>query len=135
VDYWLITTGPDGQPGINGGLLRRRGPAPAEGQPVNAYVLALPTALADAAVRLLDDEPAEQVIVRLAERGHQPPHQGAPGEGVHAGQHREDRLPFGFSGVHALTYHHRGGTKTAGASARPSRLNVTAALPRYQSYQ
>jgi predicted enzyme related to lactoylglutathione lyase len=37
VDYWLITTGPDGQPGINGGLLRRRGPAPAEGQPVNAY--------------------------------------------------------------------------------------------------
>jgi predicted enzyme related to lactoylglutathione lyase len=37
VDYWLITTGPDGQPGINGGLLRRRGPAPVEGQPVNAY--------------------------------------------------------------------------------------------------
>jgi predicted enzyme related to lactoylglutathione lyase len=37
-DYWLITTGPDGEPGINGGLVRRRGPAPAEGQSVNAYV-------------------------------------------------------------------------------------------------
>jgi uncharacterized protein len=36
--YWLVSTGPDGTPGINGGLLPRRGPAPAEGQPVNAYV-------------------------------------------------------------------------------------------------
>jgi uncharacterized protein len=25
-EYWLITTGEDGQPGINGGLLRRREP-------------------------------------------------------------------------------------------------------------
>lgn len=37
-DYWLITTGPDSEPGINGGLMRRRGPAPSVGQPVNAYV-------------------------------------------------------------------------------------------------
>jgi predicted enzyme related to lactoylglutathione lyase len=37
-DYWLLHTGPDGQPGINGGLLRRCGPAPAEGAPVNGYV-------------------------------------------------------------------------------------------------
>ena len=26
-DYWLITTGPDSEPGINGGLLPRRDPA------------------------------------------------------------------------------------------------------------
>ena len=25
--YWLITTGPEGQPGINGGLMPRRDPA------------------------------------------------------------------------------------------------------------
>ncbi len=25
-DYWLIKTGPDGKPGINGGLLPRKGP-------------------------------------------------------------------------------------------------------------
>lgn len=37
-DYWVITTGDERVPGINGGLLRRRGPAPASGQPVNAYV-------------------------------------------------------------------------------------------------
>ena len=37
MEYWMVNTGADGQPGINGGLLRRRGPAPVEGQPVNAY--------------------------------------------------------------------------------------------------
>jgi predicted enzyme related to lactoylglutathione lyase len=37
-DYWLIRTGPDGEPGINGGLLRRHGPPPAEMQPVNSFV-------------------------------------------------------------------------------------------------
>jgi predicted enzyme related to lactoylglutathione lyase len=36
--YWLIETGPQGQAGINGGLLHRNGPAPAEGQSVNAFV-------------------------------------------------------------------------------------------------
>jgi predicted enzyme related to lactoylglutathione lyase len=35
--YWLITTGPSDQPGIDGGLVARRGPPPAEGQPVNAW--------------------------------------------------------------------------------------------------
>jgi len=35
--YWLLTTGEDG-PGINGGLVLRRGPAPGEAQPVNAFV-------------------------------------------------------------------------------------------------
>jgi predicted enzyme related to lactoylglutathione lyase len=36
--YWLITTGPDSEPGINGGLMKRMGPPPADGQAVNAYV-------------------------------------------------------------------------------------------------
>ena len=35
--YWLVTTGPDSERGINGGLTVRRGPRPAEGQPLNAY--------------------------------------------------------------------------------------------------
>ncbi len=34
--YWLIKTGPDEQPGINGGLLPRQGPI--DGQAVIAYV-------------------------------------------------------------------------------------------------
>jgi uncharacterized protein len=36
MEYWLIVTGPDGQPGINGGLLRRHGPI--NGDSVIAYV-------------------------------------------------------------------------------------------------
>lgn len=36
--YWLVTTGPDGEAGINGGILFRKGPTPVVGQGVNAYV-------------------------------------------------------------------------------------------------
>lgn len=35
--YWLVGTGEEG-PGINGGLLPRRGAKPVEGQAVNAFV-------------------------------------------------------------------------------------------------
>ena len=34
--YWLVITGPDGQPGINGGLMPRQGEI--DGQAVIAYV-------------------------------------------------------------------------------------------------
>jgi len=36
--YWLIETGPEGQVGINGGLVPRRGPIPTDGAAVNSYV-------------------------------------------------------------------------------------------------
>lgn len=41
--YWLVRTAPDAEtghepPGIDGGLVQRRGAAPAEGQPVTAFV-------------------------------------------------------------------------------------------------
>lgn len=35
-EYWLIKTGPDDKPGINGGLIKRRGEI--DGQAVIAYV-------------------------------------------------------------------------------------------------
>ena len=44
-EYWLVTTG-DG-PGINGGMVRRRGAAPVDGQPVNAYPLTIKVASCD----------------------------------------------------------------------------------------
>ena len=47
--YWLITTG-DAQPGINGGMVERKGAAPAEGQPVNAYPTTMKVASVDASV-------------------------------------------------------------------------------------
>ena len=36
--YWGILTGPDDEPGINGGLLQRPVPAPPVGQGTNAFV-------------------------------------------------------------------------------------------------
>ena len=49
-DYWLIVTGPDDQPGINGGLMLRHGAPPAEGQAVNAYVCTAGVEAVDASV-------------------------------------------------------------------------------------
>lgn len=48
--YWLVATGPDKQPGINGGIVVRRGAPPAEGQPVNAYVCTMGVASLDETV-------------------------------------------------------------------------------------
>jgi len=36
--YWVVTTGAKGTPGIDGGLMQRRGTSPADMQPVNAFV-------------------------------------------------------------------------------------------------
>lgn len=36
--YWLVTTGSETEAGINGGIVSRRGPAPVDGQAVNAYI-------------------------------------------------------------------------------------------------
>lgn len=38
-DYWMIHTGPDDQPGINGGLMPRRGGVPEALAAVNAFVI------------------------------------------------------------------------------------------------
>jgi uncharacterized protein len=45
MDYWLITTGPDDQPGINGGMMRRMGAI--DGQAVIAYVCTIDVASVD----------------------------------------------------------------------------------------
>ena len=36
-DYWLIKTGPSAEEGIDGGMVKRMGAAPHDGQPVNAF--------------------------------------------------------------------------------------------------
>lgn len=47
-DYWLVMTGPKGEPGIDGGMMRRMGPRPVTGQAVNAYVCTIGIANLDA---------------------------------------------------------------------------------------
>ena len=48
--YWLVGTGPDDAPGINGGILFRRGAEPADGQPVNAFVCTIGVSSVDQCV-------------------------------------------------------------------------------------
>jgi uncharacterized protein len=48
--YWSIVTGSADAPGINGGLVPRRGAAPVEGQAVNAFVCTVEVASVDETV-------------------------------------------------------------------------------------
>lgn len=48
MDYWLIDTSEGGEPGINGGLLQRRGPKPTDGQAVNAFMCTVNVSSVDA---------------------------------------------------------------------------------------
>ncbi|MBL8514633.1 MAG: VOC family protein, partial [Betaproteobacteria bacterium] len=45
--YWLIKTGEPDAPGIDGGLLPRQGPIPADGASVNCYVCTVDVANLD----------------------------------------------------------------------------------------
>jgi predicted enzyme related to lactoylglutathione lyase len=51
--YWLVKTGEAGTPGINGGLLPRRGPGPADMAAVNAFVCTVDVSDLDAMVTRL----------------------------------------------------------------------------------
>ena len=53
--YWLVKNGEPGTPGIDGGLLPRRGPGPADMAAVNAFVCTVDVTDLDAmVVRLVD---------------------------------------------------------------------------------
>ena len=69
--YWLVTTGPDSEPGINGGLVARRGGGPLDGAAVNAYACTVVVALLD------------PLLARVAELGGQivVPQMSIPGVG------------------------------------------------------
>ena len=54
-EYWLVKTGLDGQPGINGGLVRRRGTV--DGQAVIAFVCTV------------DVPSVDQALIRIASGG------------------------------------------------------------------
>lgn len=54
-EYWLVGTGEVGAPGINGGLLPRRGPRPEEGAAINAFVCTVDVADLDQSLLLLKE--------------------------------------------------------------------------------
>jgi predicted enzyme related to lactoylglutathione lyase len=51
MEYWMVMTGDPQGRGIDGGLLRRRGPAPVDGQAVNAFICTVDVADVDASIQ------------------------------------------------------------------------------------
>lgn len=64
--YSLITTGPEDTPGINGGLIKRQGPAPAGGAPVFGYVCTIDTTDLDATLKAATANGATEALPRHA---------------------------------------------------------------------
>lgn len=67
--YWIVTTGSENKAGINGGLVVRRGPAPAEGQAVNAYVCTIEVASIDKYVEKAVSAGAVVAVPKMPIRG------------------------------------------------------------------
>ena len=66
-DYWLITTGPDGEPGINGGLMRRQGEI--DGQAVIAYVCTVDVPSVDEYVEKVTQGGGSVAVPKMAVHG------------------------------------------------------------------
>ena len=62
-DYWLVNTGPDSEPGINGGLLRRQGEI--DGQAVIAYVCTADVKDVDASISKAQANGAQVVVPKM----------------------------------------------------------------------
>jgi uncharacterized protein len=63
MDYWLVTTGPDDKPGINGGLVRRRGEI--DGQAVIAYVCTIDVESVDSAIATAEESGGSVVLPKM----------------------------------------------------------------------
>ena len=62
IDYWLVTSGPDDEDGINGAILRRMGSAAAEGDAVNGFVNTIAVDSIEQAERDIPGAGGEQVL-------------------------------------------------------------------------
>ena len=68
-EYWMINTGPDSQPGINGGLLPRPGPAPGPMASPNAFVMTVDVENLDASMAKAQDAAAVMCVPKMAIAG------------------------------------------------------------------
>ena len=62
-EYWLVTTGPDDQPGINGGLMPRRGEV--DGTAVIAYVCTVGVESVDGSVATVEANGGTVVVPKM----------------------------------------------------------------------
>jgi uncharacterized protein len=63
MEYWIVKTGPDGQPGINGGLIKRQGAI--DGTAVIAYVCTVDVASVDAAIKKIGTLGGNVVVPKM----------------------------------------------------------------------
>jgi predicted enzyme related to lactoylglutathione lyase len=68
-EYWMINTGPDTQPGINGGLLPRPGPAPGPMASPNAFVITVDVQDLDASLAKAQGSGALMIVPKMAVPG------------------------------------------------------------------
>lgn len=68
-DYWLIHTGPEDKPGINGGLMPRRGPVADAMAGVNAFVITVDVEDIDDALERATEGAGVVVVPRMAVPG------------------------------------------------------------------
>jgi uncharacterized protein len=66
MDYWLIKTGEKTTPGIDGGLVPRRGDAPAPMQACNAFVCTVDVADIDATAKRVGELGGTIVVPKMA---------------------------------------------------------------------
>jgi uncharacterized protein len=67
--YWGIVTGPEDQPGINGGLLQRPAPPPAEAQGTNSFVCTMSVSDYDETERRILDAGGKVALPKMALTG------------------------------------------------------------------
>jgi hypothetical protein len=67
--YWGVTTGPEDQPGINGGLLQRPASAPGPEQGTNAYVCTMGVEDYDATEKRILDAGGQVALPKMALAG------------------------------------------------------------------
>jgi predicted enzyme related to lactoylglutathione lyase len=64
VDYWLVTTGPGEEAGINGAIMRRMGSEPSSDQAVNSFVNTIQVSSLEETERAVPEAGGEQVLPR-----------------------------------------------------------------------
>jgi predicted enzyme related to lactoylglutathione lyase len=63
MEYWMVTTGAEDQPGINGGLMPRRGEI--DGQAVIAYVCTVDVASVDDSTKTVESNGGQVVVPKM----------------------------------------------------------------------
>ena len=67
-DYWIVMTAPDGnkEPGINGGIVGRRGGAPSGGEPATAFVCTINVPGVDEYIKKIEVAGGKNVLAKMA---------------------------------------------------------------------